>query len=203
MVRNSLRLFVLLTGSAAAVAIAVACGSSDDNTGTTSSADSGANVASGPRGVEPAGQACTSPAQCNLEFPDGGADASDAGVQLTLKGAIQCLTKVPNGYCTHECTQDSDCCAVPGECKTAVKQVCAPLENTSSPKYCFLSCEDSDIQAGIAANADAGGWDGAVGDGGFDGGLENGYCYYYASIYATCRSTGGGRENRHVCIPQQ
>jgi len=198
--RNFLRLFLVLTAASGAVAIAVACGGSDD-TGTTSAPDSGANADAGPRGVEPAGQACTSATQCYLAFPDGGEanpDAGDAAAQLALKGTVACLDKVPNGYCTHECQSDSDCCAVPNECRTKTKQVCAPLENTSSPKYCFLSCEDADIQAGLAANADAG-FDAAA----YDGGLENGYCQAFASIYATCRSTGGGKENRKICFPQQ
>jgi hypothetical protein len=190
--RNSLRLFLVLTAAAGAVAIAAACGG-DDDTGTTSTPDSGANADSGPRGVEPAGQACTSAAQCYLAFADGGAanpDAGDAAAQLALKGTVACLDKVPNGYCTHECQSDSDCCAVPNECRTKTKQVCAPLENTSSPKYCFLSCEDTDIQAALAAN-DAGNLDG--GD----------YCQTFASQYASCRSTGGGKENRKICFPQQ
>lgn len=69
---------------------------------------------------------------------------------------------MPNGYCTHEYKDDSDCCAVTGECRTGIKQVCSPFTNTSTPKYCFLSCEEEDIRARIAANADASGWDGVA-----------------------------------------
>ncbi len=68
---------------------------------------------------------------------------ADAG---TLKGTVTCLTQVTGGYCTHECTADSDCCAVPGECHTNVKEVCSPFESQPQ-KYCFLSCETADVQA--------------------------------------------------------
>jgi hypothetical protein len=195
--RTILRLFIAVSGFAAGIAFYTACGD-DEETGTTPPP---AVPDAGPRGFEQAGQACTSPAQCYLNF-DGG-DAGDGG-QLAVKGAIYCETKVPNGYCTHECTADTDCCAVPGECRTSIKQVCSPFTNTDNPKYCFLSCEEEDIRAAIAANVDAGGWDGgAVLLDGSPTDLENGYCYHYASIYATCRSSGGGAQNRKVCIPQQ
>lgn len=189
------RFALVVVSASAGFAVAVACSSSSDNAGsTTPDASLGDG---GPRGVEQAGQACTSAAQC---YPDKAAqDAGEAGAQLSIKGAITCLDRVPNGYCTHVCTSDSDCCAVPGECRTGIKQVCSPFTNDSTTKYCFLSCESADIQSGIAANVAAGGWDG----GAYDGGLENGYCYYYASVYATCRSSGGGAQNRQVCIPQQ
>jgi hypothetical protein len=191
-----LPVFALLATASVAFAVVAAC--SSDETETPPPADGGTtNADSGPRGVEQAGQACTAATQC---YPDKAAqDAGEAGAQLDIKGAITCLDRVPNGYCTHECTQDSDCCAVPGECRTGIKQVCSPFTNDSTTKYCFLSCESADIQAGIAANVDAGGWDG----GDADGGADNAYCYWYASVYATCRSSGGGKENRQVCIPQQ
>ncbi len=194
--RTTLRSFLVLVSASAAVALYAACGT-DGDTGTTSSPDASTAAGDGgPRGVEQAGQACTSAAQC---YPDKAAqDAGEAGAQLSIQG-ITCLDRVPNGYCTHTCNDDSDCCKVAGECRTGIKQVCAPFTNDSTTKYCFLSCEDADIQAGIAANADAGGYDG----GATDAGVENAYCQSYASQYATCRSTGGGKENRKVCIPQQ
>ena len=199
--RTALRLFIAVTGFVSGIAFYAACGD-DEETGTTPPP---ATSDAGPRGVEQAGQACTSAAQC---YPDKVAqDAGEAGAQLAIKGTIYCETKVPNGYCTHECTADTDCCAVPGECRTSIKQVCSPFTNTDNPKYCFLSCEEEDIRAAITANVDAGGWDGATPpDAGPEAGptdLANGYCYHYASIYATCRSSGGGNENRKVCIPQQ
>ncbi len=190
------RVLLALVFAPAAVAVYAACGSDDESASTPPPAETGA----GERGFEPAGQACTSPTQCYVDLAaDGGAEG---GTQLAVKGAIHCETKVQNGYCTHECTADTDCCAVPGECRTSVKQVCSPFTNTGNPKYCFLSCEDEDIRSAIAANVDAGGWDGGAVDGGsaFD---PNAYCYHYASVHSTCRSSGGGRENRKVCVPQQ
>lgn len=200
--RNALRVFVLAACVPAALAVYAACGGDDASTGTSSTPPP-SEAGAGYRGFEPAGQACTSPAQCYVSHDAGDGGYVEAGPQLAVKGTIYCETKVPNGYCTHECTSDSDCCSVPGECPNGIREVCSPFTNTDSPKYCFLSCEAADIAAGIAANADAGGWDGGFVDGGPDGGLENNYCYYYASVYATCRSSGGGKENRKVCIPQQ
>ena len=54
---------------------------------------------------ENAGSSCAAPTDCYPNV-DGGA----------LNGAVQCLTRVPGGYCTHLCQSDADCCAVPGEC---------------------------------------------------------------------------------------
>jgi hypothetical protein len=122
--------------------------------------------------AEQTGQSCTAPEQC---FP-----GLDAGA---LRGAPQCLTRVSGGYCTHLCTTDADCCAVPGECRTGFKQVCAPFESTGQ-KMCFLSCESADLTA-----ADAGTTDTTV------------YCHDYANAAFSCRSTGGGAANRKVCVP--
>lgn len=111
-----------------------------------------------------------------------------------LQGEPVCLDKVQNGYCTHKCNDDSDCCAVPGECKTGLKQVCSSFENQPD-KYCFLSCEEADI----ASASDAGATDAGVLDGGgFDG---DQYCKVNASAALGCRSTGGGAQNRKVCLP--
>lgn len=197
--RITARLLLTFVFVPAAVAVYAACSSDDENASIPPPGASN-EAGAGERGFEPAGQACTSPTQCYIDLTaDGGAEA---GTQLAVKGEIHCETKVENGYCTHECTADTDCCAVPGECRTSVKQVCSPFTNTENPKYCFLSCEDEDIRRAIAANADAGGWDGGAVDGGaaFD---PNAYCYHYASVHATCRSSGGGSQNRKVCIPQQ
>lgn len=192
----------LIAAFVPAIAVYAACSSDDDGTSIPPPATSETSEAgAGYRGFEPAGQACTSPAQCYIDrsTADGG---DEAGTQLAVKGTIHCETKVENGYCTHECTADTDCCAVAGECRTNVKQVCSPFTNTENPKYCFLSCEDDDIRAAVAANVDAGGWDGGALDGGnaYD---PDTYCRQFASVHATCRSSGGGRENRKVCIPQQ
>lgn len=177
--------FLVIGSCSVSAAIALACGS-DPEPEPTNTADAG------PRGVEPAGQACTAPTQC-YGGVDGGADGG------AIQGTVTCLTRVTNGYCTHECTQDTECCAAPGECLTSVKQVCSPFENTTT-KYCFLSCEDADIQRAIAANADAGYYDGGAVDGGT---VADEFCKSYASPSATCRSSGGGNQNRKVCIPAQ
>jgi len=95
---------------------------------------------------------------------------------------VQCLDRVPNGYCTHLCATDADCCAVPGECRTGIKQVCAPFESTGL-MMCFLSCETADVAA------DAGTTDPTV------------FCQRFANAAFGCRSTGGGAKNRKVCLP--
>lgn len=170
-----------------------ACGGSSNSGSTT---PGGLPLDGGPRGVEQAGQACSAPAQCYGAI-DGGVDGGGDGG--SIKGAVTCLTKVTNGYCTHTCSTDADCCAVPGECLTGVKQVCSPFTNDST-KYCFLSCEDADVGAAISANADAGYYDGGAVD---SGTREDAFCHSFASAYANCRSSGGGTQNRKVCIPQQ
>lgn len=144
----------------AAAAIVAAC-SSSSSPPPSSSADQ-------------AGQACTSAAQCYPGLQEAG----------TLHGAVQCLDRVPGGYCTHLCATDADCCAVPGECLSGFREVCAPFESTGQ-NYCFLSCEAADIST--ATN-------GQVTD-------ETLYCQKYANSAFGCRSTGGGKTNRKVCTP--
>ncbi|MFO7566858.1 MAG: hypothetical protein R6X02_29715 [Enhygromyxa sp.] len=95
-----------------------------------------------------------------------------------LAGEVECLDKVDGGYCTHLCESDDDCCAVEGECVAGYPQVCAPFENQPD-KRCFLSCEDGDL----------------------DGLAPDEYCRTYAHPSFGCRSTGGGAENRKVCVP--
>ncbi len=119
---------------------------------------------------EYASQPCTNADECYQHLEGG-----------TLKGDKVCLTKVTGGYCTHTCLADTDCCAVEGECATSRKQVCAPFENVATPMYCFLSCEDADWQAAGASDG-------------------NTYCATYAYTGFTCRSTGGGSENRKICL---
>jgi hypothetical protein len=115
-------------------------------------------------------QSCQVPADC---YP--GID------QTTLKGTVQCLDRVPGGYCTHLCQSDQDCCAVQGECRTGRPQVCAPFESTGQ-MFCFLSCEGNVVSA--AGYQDA-----------------NLFCQGNANVAFTCRSTGGGAANRNVCSP--
>ena len=159
-----------------AILIIEGCGGS--NSASIAPSDGGSD--SGPRGTESVGQTCKVPTECYPDL-DGGA----------IKGTLQCLTKVPNGYCTHLCTKDADCCATAGECKTGFKQVCAPFENQGQ-MMCFLSCEDADLHAVPDAGADA------ATDAASD---STAYCQSYASAVFGCRSTGGGSKNRKVCLP--
>lgn len=174
--------------------LGLACGGSDsDNTSSSSSSSSGGVPDSGPRGVEPAGQSCTAPTQCYGGVVEAGADSA------AIVGTVTCLDKVTNGYCTHTCTQDTDCCAVPGECRTSVTQVCSPFTNQTA-LYCFLSCEDADIAKAIAANASAGYYDGGATEA---GSTADAYCASFAGASTACRSSGGGTKNRKVCIPKE
>ncbi len=98
---------------------------------------------------------------------------------------IMCLDRVRDGYCTHECAEDTDCCAIEGECDTDLRQVCSPFESTGM-NMCFLSCEAEDI---VAPD---------------DGGVpadDQEYCQRAAGRDFICRSSGGGSENRKVCVP--
>lgn len=120
------------------------------------------------------GQSCSAASQCYTTLLDASA----------LKGQVTCLTQLTNGYCTHTCQVDTDCCAVAGECRTGFKDVCASFES-SGQKYCFLSCDAADIA--LAPNA--GTTDPTT------------YCQDWANPTFTCRSTGGGVQNRKFCGP--
>ncbi|MBI5532965.1 MAG: hypothetical protein HY898_09635 [Deltaproteobacteria bacterium] len=147
---------------ALAVALLVRCGSDDSP------------PPAGAGGTENAGSGCTTASQC---YP-----ALDGGVEGgQLLGAVVCMDKVPGGYCTHLCTADSDCCAVPGECLTGHPQVCSPFES-SPEKYCILSCEEAQVTAAGMQDASA-------------------YCAKFANSAFGCRSSGGGSQNRKVCMP--
>lgn len=136
---------------------------------------SSSNSGNSSGGITPGqtGSSCSSSAQC---FP-----GIDAGA---LHGQATCLTQLTNGYCTHTCTSDADCCAVPGECRTGFKEVCASFES-SGQMYCFLSCSAADV----AAAPDAGTTDPTT------------YCQDWANASFTCRSTGGGSQNQKFCGP--
>jgi hypothetical protein len=149
-------------------------------TGGTSA--TGGMPGTGGRSPEPTGQACDTPSDCF-----GGIEAG------ALSGAVECITKVQDGYCTHRCEQDSDCCAVPGECRTDLKQVCSPFENTGY-KVCFLSCEPGDIRL----PGDAGT---TLPDGAPAFADDNAFCQQEANAGFVCRSSGGGVQNRRVCVP--
>jgi len=119
------------------------------------------------------GMSCKAPTDC---YP-----GVDAGA---LQGTVVCLS-LTNGYCSHTCTKDSDCCAVSGECTGGIKEVCAPLESNAQT-YCFVSCDSADISATSGA------------DGGAD---PNAYCASVAGVGFNCRSTGGGAANKRFCGP--
>ncbi len=159
---------------------ALACGSS------AAPIPGSADAATDARGSELTGQACKAASEC---YP-GVAGAADGGA---FNGqAALCLDRVPGGYCTHLCATDADCCAVPGECRTGLKQVCAPFESTGQ-RMCFLSCEAADVAAAVAVV-------GPVAESG-SGSKEDAYCRSYAAAALGCRSTGGGKDNRKVCLP--
>lgn len=175
----------------------VGCG--DEETTSAPSPDAGNDTAPPPpppqdsatsdapldgRSPELTGSACKVAADCYH-------DIDAASLQ---GGEPVCIDKVENGYCTHKCEKDEDCCAVPGECRTGLKQVCASFEN-SADKYCFLSCEDSDITKAV----DGGFSEAGTVDGGGTDGDE--YCHSNASDEFGCRSTGGGSNNRKACLP--
>jgi hypothetical protein len=146
--------------------LVVACGH-DDGSG-------------GPPPGEQTGQACSAPAQC---YP--GID------QTTLRGTVECLTNVQGGYCTHQCTADADCCAVAGECRTALVEVCSPFESLPGQR-CFISCGAEDLARAQAQRV----W-GLSGDA-----SETAYCQHFTgNPYFGCRSSGGGSAKRKICVP--
>ena len=101
--------------------------------------------------------------------------------QTMLSGSAVCMDKVTGGYCTHHCVTDADCCKLSGECPGNHAEVCSPFESTNET-YCFLSCETADLNAAGETDADA-------------------YCKKFATTEFGCRSSGGGSENRKVCLP--
>lgn len=129
---------------------------------------------------EETGRSCTPTA----EAPAG---TCFSDLKESIKGEAVCMTRVPEGYCTHTCQTDSDCCAVKGECKTGIPQVCAPFESAGE-KYCFLSCEP-EVIASVVNDPNDPATDDTV------------YCQENANAAFICRSTGGGNQNRKVCVP--
>jgi hypothetical protein len=129
-------------------------------------------LACGDDDVEDTGEACTVADDCYDEVLEEDRDM--------IAGEIECLERVEGGYCTHQCETDDDCCAVDGECDSNdIRVVCSPFENESGIKRCFLACEAEDI-----------------GDQ-----EESEYCQEFAHEDFGCRSSGGGDENRKVCVP--
>jgi len=146
-----------------------ACG--DDDTGGPGGGAGTGNGGSAGRPPEQTGAYCEVDDDC---FPDVAEDA--------LQGDALCLTAVRDGYCTHTCTTDDDCCAATGECKTDLPQVCSPFQSEDG-MMCFLSCEDEDVDR-VDDVED-----------------EQAFCQRYASSDFICRSSGGGSNNRKICVP--
>ena len=155
--RNALGTLILLTFAAANCLGGCGSDDSDDSDGTSTDGS-----------PEPTGATCEADDEC---YPDVGDGA--------LVGDELCLTDVRGGYCTHTCTDDADCCAAEGECKTDLEQVCSPFQSTGQ-MLCFLSCEADDIP---------------------DERDEQEYCQEEASRDFICRSSGGGSDNRKICVP--
>jgi hypothetical protein len=161
-------------GSALVLALTIgsACGSSNDDNGSGGGGNGGAAGAGG--SPDNTGSECQTVTDC---YP--GVDPK------TLSGPVQCLAQISGGYCTHGCGVDDDCCKAAGECLTDLKQVCSPFESTGQ-KMCFLSCEPGDIQAPDGGPAPSSDWE---------------YCQRYAAPSFICRSSGGGAQNRKICVP--
>jgi len=149
-----------------AVALGGACG--DDGGGDGSGSGGSGTGASGVGGrPEQTGAACDVADDCYADVVDG-----------DLAGSALCLDRVRDGYCTHECGADDDCCAADGECDTDIDQVCAPFESTNT-MMCFLACEGKDL-----GDRD-----------------DQEYCQAEAGKDFICRSSGGGSQNRKICVP--
>jgi hypothetical protein len=150
------RTFLALLGMG--LLAAAACGSDEDPPVD----DDGGSGLSGTTG-----QTCTVADDCFADLLDND----------QIPGANQCLDRVEGGYCTHECVDDDDCCAVEGVCPADTEHVCGPFESTGL-MLCFISCE----------SADTGSMD------------ADDYCGGFNRDFI-CRSTGGGSMNRKVCVP--
>lgn len=132
-------------------------------------------------GDDDAGSA--SPAGSPEETASSCESAAECFEELEVEGDALCLDRVRGGHCTHTCEVDEDCCAVEGECDTGIEQVCSPFESTAD-RMCFLSCEADriDADAEIFEN-------------------ESEYCQRRVSPDFICRSSGGGANNRKICVP--
>jgi hypothetical protein len=147
---KTLKPIALLMALALPTALATACHDDDEGAG------------------ENTGTTCEIADECYPEVAEG-----------ELAGDPVCMDIGDDGYCTHTCIDDADCCAADGECSTGLTQLCAPF-TSEGETYCFLSCEELPE--------------------GYDDG--NVYCQEYAHPSFICRSTGGGSDNKKVCVPE-
>ncbi len=103
-----------------------------------------------------------------------------ADLEGEVPGEIICIDRVEEGYCSHACVDDTECCSIEGECDFGeelgeLAEVCAPFESMGGT-WCFVSCEDLVEVDGETLCQDV-------------------------SVDLHCRSTGGGGDNRRVCLP--
>jgi hypothetical protein len=113
---------------------------------------------------------CAADDECYPDVADG-----------ALVGDALCSTDVRDGYCTHTCTADEDCCAAEGECATDLEQVCSPYQSDGQA-MCFVSCEPDDLP-----------W--------YHENDEQAHCQGAAGRDFVCRSSGAGSEERKICVP--
>ena len=125
-----------------------------------------------PNRPDETGAACEVADDCYPDVADG-----------ELSGEAVCIDRVRDGYCTHTCEMDSDCCAAEGECDSGLHEVCSPFESMEG-MHCFVSCEDEDVQGATDVTD------------------EGDYCQKKASPDFVCRSSGGGSTNRKICVPE-
>ena len=142
--------------------------------GGTGAGGGGGGNPLGPDRPDDTGAACKAASDC---YP--GIDTSK------IPGDVDCLDRIPGGYCTQTCSKDTDCCAVAGECKAKIHDVCSPFESEKRT-LCFLSCEHDDLfpPAGESGSVD-----------------EQEFCQREAGRAFICRSSGGGSDNRKICVP--
>jgi len=160
---------IIVLGALLSLAVAAAqagCGDDDDG---------GDGGVGGDDRPEDTGAACVVADDCYDTVVD----------RTSIKGTITCMDRVRGGYCTHTCTEDTECCAAEGECEPGFAEVCSPFESTGD-KMCFLSCEAEDL---VPAPGEPEPVD------------EQEYCQRRAGKDFICRSSGGGTENRKVCVP--
>jgi hypothetical protein len=95
-----------------------------------------------------------------------------ADCDVPAEAEAVCLDKSGEGFCSWECSVDADCDYASEEEEARWARVCASFEDEAGT-FCFPSCDEG------ADEEDE------VCPGGF-----------------TCRSTGGGADNRKVCFPE-
>lgn len=96
--------------------------------------------------------------------------AEDCADWVPDEATAVCLPKADDGFCSWECSADTDC---EGDADEDFAYVCSSFESTAG-MYCFPQCNDGEDSALEEC------------PGGF-----------------TCRSTGGGADNRRICFPNE